>query len=516
MRPDRTGRLVFMLGAFAAAFAGSTAWAAPPEWTLIGPVAEPQANSVQFDAVRGPSNRIHLVTGRYYQLGQDGTALVNEDEGDDWQCTLCFPPAVAVADDGRVHIITRHGGDWDTGHDIRYRSRSPSGNWDTNYVFGTPVERNYIVSIACAADHVYMTYSEKLAQPAHGDVHLWEAGLGSATFLGTLSDITRSDDHTRMRGNSGRIYLVTGLPNDTGNGGAYFLNALAGDGFFGAFDASAQFFNSGVDVERKGLPDIYVDGTGAVQFTYGAQETVYYNRFTSDGQVVGGDVTLATGLGTYNTSIGMSAVAASDDGRIVVAALLSPPGIAVSGQAANSALLTTYSFDGGLSWSTPAELGVFTDGGTGRHLPRLVAIGNTFYLFYEDHTERGVSLAMTTVDPDHDGDGFTASEDCDDNNDQVYPGATEQCNGHDDNCDNRIDEGCLGDGGVDGEADGSEESDAGRTDSGTSNPAVTHGCNCRSGGDLNGLVLLLFTLIALAPLFLRRARGATVDGVRRR
>ncbi len=44
--------------------------------------------------------------------------------------------------------------------------------------------------------------------------------------------------------------------------------------------------------------------------------------------------------------------------------------------------------------------------------------------------------------PDADLDGFTVcAGDCDDSNSRVHPGAAELCNGHDDNCDGRIDEG---------------------------------------------------------------------------
>ena len=40
-----------------------------------------------------------------------------------------------------------------------------------------------------------------------------------------------------------------------------------------------------------------------------------------------------------------------------------------------------------------------------------------------------------------DGDGFEASEDCDDSNDTVYPGADEQCDGIDSDCDGELDNG---------------------------------------------------------------------------
>jgi hypothetical protein len=69
-------------------------------------------------------------------------------------------------------------------------------------------------------------------------------------------------------------------------------------------------------------------------------------------------------------------------------------------------------------------------------------------------TDSGIPPADSGADPDNDGDGVPASEDCDDNNAEVSPSAAEQCDGLDNNCDGETDEGVLTTFYADADADG--------------------------------------------------------------
>ncbi|MEO1262504.1 MAG: MopE-related protein [Bacteroidota bacterium] len=65
-----------------------------------------------------------------------------------------------------------------------------------------------------------------------------------------------------------------------------------------------------------------------------------------------------------------------------------------------------------------------------------------------------IQLVTATTLADDDMDGFTVDVDCNDNNPNVFPGATEVCNGIDDNCDGQIDEGLLSTFYLDSDGDG--------------------------------------------------------------
>lgn len=471
--------MIIVLGAFpsAAAVRAQT-------WTFHGTTLAGD----QIDVVRGPNDTIHVVSTRYYQLDVSGNVLVDEDVGDAQQCSLCFPPAIAAGDDGTVHLVTRHAGDMNGGYDIRYRRRSGGGTWDQDYIFGSRVKRNYVVGVAWSGPGQVFMSSSEAGSDVWGDHHIWQAGSGSATLLGSVGSIWRADADGRMRGIDGRVFMVSGKPDGGGNA-AYFLHGNPGANLAADLGASVQTHNA--LSFRTGFPDLFVDGNDTVHFSYGAQHTVYYNKYTSAGaKVFGSDTQIFSGLGVWHLESGLSAIAASDDGNSVVAVALRSDG---SPGASNSDLLWAYSMDGGATWSTPQDMTHNTDGGEGRRRPRLTAIGNKFFLFYKDNATSGISLATLDIIVDNDGDGFPAGTDCDDNNQDVYPGAVELCNSIDDNCDNVTDEGCYADAGV---TDGSATGDAGSEpdaqnpgpdgdaqtgmDSGSGDGVIQGGCSCKS------------------------------------
>jgi len=94
---------------------------------------------------------------------------------------------------------------------------------------------------------------------------------------------------------------------------------------------------------------------------------------------------------------------------------------------------------------------------------------------------------------DKDCDGFSPPRDCDDNNKAIHPGAREMCDGKDNNCDHRVDEGCIpcdvdGDGYASPAAKGDPHCTVPKTDNDDYDSGVNPGTTKDTGGLEGGTV----------------------------
>ncbi len=468
----------------------------------------------QFDVVRGPGKTLHLVSTRYYQLDDKGAVLVDEAVGDEQSGALFFPPAIAVGDDATVHLITRHAGNFESGFALRYRRRSAAGTWDRDYPVTSPVKRNYVVGAAWLKGGQVVLMSSQGGSNVWGDLHLWQAGASAASKLGTISGIWRADCDARLRGGGAILRLSSGKP-DPGGTGAYLLWGAAGPQVVTNLRANSHLHKG---TGRSGFADLYVDAKGTTHFSYGAEQAVLYNQYDASGaKRFSNDKELFSNLGSWHLKTGLSAVAASDDGKHVVVVALRTDGSKAAG---DCDLLVARSSDGGQTFGAPLDLKKKTHGGEGRLRPKLVAIGSTFYLFYYDKALSAPSLATLTLPVDADGDGHDASADCDDTDPKVHPGAEERCNGVDDDCDGQTDEGCAKDAGTpdaSATSDGSSPRDAATRDGSAADAtsadvgaapqhSISGGCGCQTastrGAPLPLLILLAWLALRASSLLL--------------
>lgn len=471
-----------------------------------------------FDAVRG-TDTVHLLGSRYYQLDRDGTVLADEAQGAALPGgPFGFPPGLAVAADGAVHTVTRVGGSVAGGSRLRYRRRNAAGEWDRDYEYAGVDPRNYIVSVAAVGPEVLLT-STSISNGVWGPVTIWSAGASAATRIGAIDDIWRADDGARLRSSATRFFLAAGLPNPGGR-----ANVLQGTDGAALVASSVSRHEQGSD--RRGVVDLYVDASGNAHLTYGTSQEVYYARYRPDGTREGSDVRVAGSLGAWRLSIGLSAVAASDDGQSVLALVLRPG----SSDANDAAVQWTLSVDGGATWPAPQDLGVRVDTTEGRVRPRVVYLPGRFAVLFGEDGSREIQMMTLDVLTDDDMDGFNSDVDCDDSDSAINPDAAEVCtDGVDNNCNEQIDgadpecvvsgedagagiDASVGDAGV--PIDASMARDVGETDAmsrdaqrgDAGSPTLTSGCSCRlAPAPRHGEWFLLWALSFM--LYVRRRRS---------
>lgn len=360
-----------------------------PEWTPQGLVSPGR----QFAAEVDTDDRIHIIAERYSQIDVDANVLTDEaDVGDASQGPLDMYPAIAIGPDGTVHVVTRNGGSFAGGNDLRYASRPAAGGWSAAVSVGTPVARNYVVGVAAPSGGRVLVTHGRQVQDVGAAIDVYEISGGVATLLGsTPTGWLRTDADYRLATIDNAVVLASGAPGPGATDGVRF--ALAADA---NADITAQWEGTNTvlaaGAPRRGGPSLYVAEDGGIHVGYGALETHHHTRFDITG-VASSEAQTMSGLGTWHLSYGNGAVVASPDGmRIVAVALENLDGDATS---ADANILFSESIDAGATFSAPQPTGLVTDGGEGRMRVRLFELGGTLALLYRDNAVNGIALATS-------------------------------------------------------------------------------------------------------------------------
>lgn len=377
---------------------GTTAQAAP-QWQLRGTVASGR----QFAAI-GDGTVVHVISESYVQVDDSAAVLVDEaDVGDEHQGALDFYPAIAVGNDGSVHVVTRHGGSFDAGHEIRYRRRAPGGGWDPSITVGSPVARNYVVGVAVTPTGRALVTHGHAGVDVAATMDVYEIAGGNANPIGaTPAGWLRIDNDYWLATAGGSLLLASGEPGPSSPFHVAFAANADGD-VIGQWQATHATHEGGAP--RRGGPATHVDDIGNVHVVYGGESTLQYARYSAAGVPQGADVQAMDGLGTWHLSYGNGAVVSSADGsRVLVVGLQNLDG---DQTASDSAIWWAESLDGGASFGVAQPLGASTDGGEGRMRPRMALIGNTVMLLYYDPASSGIALATADWSDDDPGGGST-------------------------------------------------------------------------------------------------------------
>ncbi len=380
-----------------------SAAAALPDWESRGVVAA----GLQF-AAAADDDSVHIIAQSYVQIDATAAVLRNEAEvSDERQTPLDMYPAIGVGGDGAIHVVTRHGGNFEVGHEIRYTRRAPATGWEPPIVVGQPVPRNYVVGVALPSGGRILVGHGNLVDDSFSRVELYAIEGAAAVPLGvTPQGWLRPDGDIRMASVGNAVLLATSTPGPGAADPTHFAYAANADG-----DVIAQWQANHVGhvggAPRRGGPSLYVDDGGNIHLGYGGSASHHYARYTAAGMAAGADVQTHDDLGTYHLGYGNGAVVASPDGlRVAAVALQNSDN---DEESADAELVVVESLDGGTTFGAAQPTGFIADGGDGRMRPRLLEVGGTLMLLYRDDAAGGIALA-TSLWFDEEPEGSTGSQ----------------------------------------------------------------------------------------------------------
>ncbi len=368
----------------------------PPPVDLVDPVDLSMAKLTEgnnFD-VEVANDRIYIVSDHYYEYNLAGEMYAEKVTVDDsGQGVYDFGPALAVGSGGEVHVVTRNGGNGGSGFNLYYSKKENDGSWSVEEdQVGTPVARNYVVDVVALSggEALYAHGSEENVD-GFGSLYFYNLNGSVSTSLGSLgqNDLYKVNSDFRMERDQNTLHLATGKP--FGGGTVYYMEGTIGASLTSELTTGITSLQAGEGM--SGMPDLRVDNAGNTLVTYGSDQVVVFNRFSSGGTGDVSDRPIFDQLGGWKLDLGLSAVASTPEGDTLLAVGLKTDG---SLGASNCTLYYSYSMDNGQHWVYPMEIsGFVTDAGEGRMRPRVRYYQGRFYIFFNNVTG---GIGVKTID----------------------------------------------------------------------------------------------------------------------
>ncbi|MBN2009954.1 PKD domain-containing protein [candidate division KSB1 bacterium] len=390
MKRNLALRLLFVIFilSFNAGFLHAQTWSNPV------PVSSGNTPYLDIDKKTGKVHVIAMNNGVIYtvfdangnKLSQETVPNTIGEEGE-----FRFGAAISVDTLGYPHITyRRYGGD--NNYDGFYIYKTAAG-WSSPIQVFTNIARGYVFRVEVDSKNKVHMARGSINNDIWGPVRYYRFFNGTEEREQDDFSPYRGDDRLELAsGPSNNVHMMIGCPDDWPGKVTYYRST----------DGGTNWSEIGNIIHadaggRTGSPDVFVDGTGALHVGYGAGQdwskggtpSFRYAKFVNGTKVTDVAVTDSYELSSWHHDLGIGSIAASPDGKYVVAAYLTTDG---------GELFARLSDDYGETWGDKTKLASTGGGSEGRNKHYIRANGYKFYLVIP-YGSGPVEMRMLEVQP---------------------------------------------------------------------------------------------------------------------
>ncbi|MCB9500365.1 MAG: T9SS type A sorting domain-containing protein [Deferribacteres bacterium] len=376
----------------------------------LGPGATPD-----FDVDRATGN-MHVIYNEdnisiYTVISPTGQILLKEPiertSGEDSWGGFHYGPSIAFdPTTGKPHVLyRRHLGN--KYFNVYYTYQKTDGSWSNALQLMENTYRSYVVRLDVDSHGVaHALVGKSDSDPdIFGSANYYRIVNGSVVRTQESLDRYRADDRLEISiSDDDILHIILSAPDKSYNGvpGGPVTYWRSTDG--GLTLENVGDIHSSFATYRNGNCDIYADQSGNVHVAYGSSvdtaidgdRALRYARFENGTQARDVIVSKKGELQEWQHSLGKGSIAASDNGRYVVATY---------NLADESELRSRYSGDGGVTWSDFTMLATASGGSEGREKEALKAWKSFFYVVYPSEGNIYLRIAQFEFEPEANAGG---------------------------------------------------------------------------------------------------------------